>query len=659
MTTVWNQAAALWRRKGPESKAPTILRMSSEPSDEGPDELTLCLLLNEPPADPAGELFSIGGDGDGAPCISAVMDRSQRDVRVEVRTDFSQTPLRLEVDATDLFGSEPHSAERDRLLVLRYSPVKVELFLNGGLVDQEWPIGRLVWNRSRVLRLGVAQELADSVRSIAVWTRCLTDSQVQELGGSPSGGPRRHPTSLTELQYGEPPGYRTLAADCMPYWDGELFHLFYLIDRKQHKSKWGLGAHEWGHLSTADLREWTIHPKALSITDQEEGSICTGSVFRHGGKTLAFYATRSAQRLQELCLASSDDGIVFSKSAANPISAPEPPYRIGPFRDPFVFEHEGQYHMIVTAELAEAPTPHRGGCLAHLVSTDCLSWRQEAPFLVPGYPDHQPECPDLFEWNGWYYLLFSHHGVAHYRMARSPLGPWVRAEVDTLDGPQARVMKTAPFGARRRMGAAFVTPQPGGGGFGGSFLFREIVQRSDGTLGTRFVPEMVPAETKSVAAEVTPLNGDVAGSARRLTLSATGGYAAASVAKVTGNARIRMSVAHTGAGCAFGLGIDDGSEESSGAFEICFEPARGKVGWRTLTHRSWQENESAAIYGVDSLATGYEVDLILAGTLLDLSISGDRTLVNRCDRGLSGALYLYSQDGEVVIQDLRIALFDP
>jgi len=80
------------------------------------------------------------------------------------------------------------------------------------------------------------------------------------------------------------------------------------------------------------------------------------------------------------------------------------------------------FHMLVTAELERPAVYRRGGCLAHLTSRDLRSWKQEEPFLVTGYGD-QPECSELFLWRGWYYLFFSHYGLAHYRMARDPMGP--------------------------------------------------------------------------------------------------------------------------------------------------------------------------------------------------------------------------------------------
>src|SRR6202000_2741889 len=96
---------------------------------------------------------------------------------------------------------------------------------------------------------------------------------------------------------------------------------------------------------------------ALSITDEAEGSICTGSVFADRGKYYAFYAVRKPDRSEQLGMALSDDGIHFTKVLPTPFLEPQSPYRRGPNRDPFVFldKQDGLYKMLVTAELANAP----------------------------------------------------------------------------------------------------------------------------------------------------------------------------------------------------------------------------------------------------------------------------------------------------------------
>ena len=110
----------------------------------------------------------------------------------------------------------------------------------------------------------------------------------------------------------------------MPFYhDGTFPHLFsYLLDRRQHHSKWGLGAHQWAHVSSADLVHWTEYPIALPIDHEWEGSICTGSIDYHDGIYHAYYATRMPDRSEHLATAVSRDGIHFQKILPTPFAEP-------------------------------------------------------------------------------------------------------------------------------------------------------------------------------------------------------------------------------------------------------------------------------------------------------------------------------------------------
>ena len=333
-----------------------------------------------------------------------------------------------------------------------------------------------------------------SVDQAAVWGRALSNDEVIQISGGHDGlreGERRIlGEELPVAQLWSPRGFDTHVGDCMPFFHAGGFHLFYLLDRRNHQSKWGLGAHQWAHASTTDLVEWVHHPLAIGLTEEDEGSICTGSVFFHAGIFRAFYSVRMADpSASPLCAATSPDGIHFTKHP--PFGYLTAPYRGQPARDPLVFREDatGIFHMLVTSSLVNPAVSECAGCLAHLVSHDLDHWEQREPFLATGYTG-DPECPDYFYWRGWFYLLFSHQGIAHYRMSRDALGPWEKPAMDTFDGPEVMVMKTAAFTGDRRIGVGFVPRARGV--YGGRVIFREIIQRANGELGTQWPAELMP-----------------------------------------------------------------------------------------------------------------------------------------------------------------------
>ena len=553
-------------------------------------------------------------------------------------------PLQLSVPLAAL------AADRSHEVIVRFTGPTLELFVDGVLVDEEWPVGAIAPADGQRLALD------KNIETLAVWDRAIATEEIMAFSGGPAAvaqrgneilGPERPVT-----QYWRPRGFNTWVGDCMPFYHEGRFHLFYLIDRHGHGSKWGLGAHQWAHVSSSDLVQWTHHPLAIPITDQAEGSICTGAAFAHDGFIHAFYAVRASDGSPARLTASrSKDGIHFEKSDWS--TALTDPYSGPPARDPIVFRDPATnlFHMLVTTELTNAAVTKRGGCLAHLVSTDLRAWEQRGPYLVPGFAD-QPECADWFEWNGWHYLIFGNDGVARYRMSRAPHGPWLKPKFDVFDCPQVRVLKTAAFTGNRRLGAAFVTQA--GGGYAGQLVMREIVQHADGTLGTAFPNEMQPATGVEADLALQPLTDGVTGDASRVQLQSPAGHGLAALDRMPANFRLRARVSPAPNTGAFGICVR-GSGRYEKGHELRFEPDRGKVVWRNSDADTVEEHERSAMYGVEGLDRPFEIEVVVKDDLLDVCIAGRHTLIARAKPSFTGdRLFLFAQNGGVIFDNLVV-----
>jgi len=620
--------------QSPFDDAVAVWQTADSPGDGGltvAEAMGLCVRLKGPLGEWHGPIFL----GQGYRLFAA-----DGELRFELTTDAHDEPLHLSVPMETIGEADRHT------VIVRFTGPTLELFVDGVLVDEEWPIGSI---RQEDGQTGPAA--VEWVDHAALWDRALS---VDEIVALSKGAAERELLGEQEqsMQYWRPRGHNTGVGDCMPFFHEGRFRLFYLFDRRSHKSKWSLGAHRWAQASTTDLIHWEHHPMAIPITEQWEGSICTGSPFYHDGKYYGFYATRKPDRTQHLGLAVSADGIRFEKTEPNPFASPVPPYKPGPYRDPTIFRDErtGAFHLLVTAELENPPLAGRGGCLAQLVSSDLKTWEVKEPFIVPGYAGHQPECPDYFEWHGWYYLVFSHNGVAHYRMSREPLGPWHRPKVDVFDGPQARVMKTAAFTGDRRLGVAFLSNN----GYGGYAVFREIIQYEDGTLGTKFPAEMIPA-----SGDALPLRSASVGDGRSIRLTAPDGFAVATLNDVPTNIRITARVMPAPDSSYFGLCLR-GSGSYEAGHELRFEPFRQKVGWRAPQSDSVSENERCAIYDVVGLDRPFTLDIIAKDDIFDVCIDGRRTLVIRLADQLDGdRLFFFAQNADVTFEDLCVRPLTP
>jgi sucrose-6-phosphate hydrolase SacC (GH32 family) len=318
-------------------------------------------------------------------------------------------------------------------------------------MDEEWPAGKRLF------------EFGDEISStINIRAEEYNDSQANE----PSV------ISVFENADGWYPGNGVFVGDCMPYRRGDEYHVLYLKDRHHHGSKWGLGAHQWEHISTTDFKKWQIHPMAIPITDSTEGSICTGSWIKNGDKEYLYYTVRMGRGIPAPIRRSvSNDGYHFEKDREFGFTVSDK-YQKTSARDPKVVKGEdGLFHMFLTTSLIEEGK----GCLAHYVSRDMEKWEDfgEPIYIAPS--TDQPECPDYFKYNGRYYLIFSLKGRAHYMVSDKPFENFVMPDEPII--PCSSVPKCAEWNGRLIFTGFKVI-----GGYGGTMTFKAATSKENGEL---------------------------------------------------------------------------------------------------------------------------------------------------------------------------------
>lgn len=362
------------------------------------------------------------------------------EIAFSVWYDFNERPLTLRANA-----------KADDCVNVKIFDCRIELYVGETLCDEEWGCGKCYADGAKFV-----ENKASATVSEAVFERKAEPSVLYTF----------------ENAEGWRPGAGVFVGDCMPYSDGERYHVIYLKDRHRHTSKWGLGAHQWNHISTSDFKIWQVHPTMVEITEPWEGSVCTGSHISDGGRHYLFYTVRTCDGSPAPIMRStSEDGCHYEKDGGFSFNLSEK-YHQPSARDPkLVKDENGRYHMFVTTSLAESGL----GCLAHLVSDDLDTWTEESEPIYVSPDGDQPECPDYFTKDGYYYLIFSHRGVGHYLYSDKPFCDWKTPKEPTI--PCDRVPKCAVFG-KKIVFAGFKTD----GGYAGTLTFTTADVGEDGEL---------------------------------------------------------------------------------------------------------------------------------------------------------------------------------
>lgn len=211
-----------------------------------------------------------------------------------------------------------------------------------------------------------------------------------------------------------------------------------------------------------------------------------------------------------------------------------------------------------------------------------------------------------------------------------------------------RVMKTAAYHDNRRLGVAWIETRSGDtdtGRFqwGGHAVFREIVQFADGTLGTTFPPEMLPARGTPLALPqpAQGIGATVANGA--IHLESGDGMAAVSFATLPRNVYLRVSGRPATDASRFGLRLREDTPFVDGvAVELL--PTAQRI-----------ELHDAALDPVAGLDALFTLEIVLKDDLIDVSINGRYSLINRCPAQQGTGLTFFCHTGSITFDQVIIA----
>ena len=256
----------------------------------------------------------------------------------------------------------------------------------------------------------------------------------------------------------------------MPFFHDGTFHLFYLFDRHHHGSKWGPGAHQYAQLSTQDLVHWEQQPLAVPIVRQWECSMGTCDCLWHDGLTAC--STPIAAAAASICDKPQPGSWIFCRTSSDGIHFHKDLQAAGARR---------RLHRFSRSR--HRPVPHGPRRRQPAGLQDLRHWEEIAGRFCRAQAGHQRRMSALVRLERL--VLFHPRHQRHLEVAQCR---WARGR------RCSRRSTTACSCPRWPSSPAIGGFWPGflfERGWAGHLAFRELIQYPDGSLGTKFPPELI------------------------------------------------------------------------------------------------------------------------------------------------------------------------
>ena len=235
--------------------------------------------------------------------------------------------------------------------------------------------------------------------------------------------------------------------------DGKYHHAFYLRasralgdPNRRHRNPY------IGHAISENLKDWTVVQDAVAISESpawDSWTTWTGSVVKDkDGTWWMFYTGTSREDSgdeQRVGAATSKDLMTWTKVDGNPLTQADPTWyemldydkwHDQAWRDPWVFEHEGTWHMIVTARGITGGKYGRG-VAAHATSTDLTNWEVLPPLTETESGFGQMEVIQVVEIDGIPTMLWccGPNELSEENRKKWPTGGMFSVSGESLLGP--------------------------------------------------------------------------------------------------------------------------------------------------------------------------------------------------------------------------------
>jgi len=536
--------------------------------------------------------------------------------------------------------------EGEHEVVLNFSGLHWTMYVDGRLLDNDYPFGYPQWKEKNTWALYPAYASKASIHMPAI---------------KPEKQQAKTPTISPEIQYWMPPGHNSWVGDVATIYHQGRYHVFYLYDRRHHASKFGRGGHYFEHLSTADFKTWTEHEAATPLEEQWE-TIGTGAPLVLSNKLCLTYSVLTERIFDEQqtsypaqqeylnkhkCTGFFEqrypEAGIFPAGSTYAVSADG----IAPFRKTWKFFHTcGDPMVYVDSGGKLRMTAGYGRNGAGIWESESIDggWRCINPGFPPG-----GDCTFFFRWGKFDYIIGGFKDLWS-KPADAPFSAYeslVAKGLDFYDG--LGVPSVSGISNGRFLEAGWF----GFVGFGGPLVIRELIQFPDGRIGSKWMPEVTPATEPSKALAAT-VNGTVthpvAAEPFMLVFEVQPGEAKKGKFSIS-----FLPAKDAEPACELQIRLDDLRAQYASCAPNAFAGNQKSLREKGEPHRARDYAIENLIgteqpFTVRVIVKGHEK---LGGTLIDTEIAGQRTMLS-FRPGLSVGRLLFRTEG-VELKNVQIA----
>jgi hypothetical protein len=366
-------------------------------------------------------------------------------------------------------------------VVLNFSGVRWTLYVDGELLDNDFPFGYPLWRDRNEWRID---------------TEYVSKADIY-LPSVESFKKRTETSIITSgIQYWTPPGHNSWVGDVATIFYKGRYHVFYLFDRRHHGSKFGCGAHYFEHLSTKDFKTWTVHEAATPLEEQWE-TIGTGMPFVFNDKFCISYGMHTTRiyprektvlsmQWEYLNKNGRTAGFKFNSTSGIPAGAT---YSVSDdgianFTKSHIMFHPCENPSVFTAPNGRLSMIANYGSKG-LWESDSLNggWLCINADFPPG-----GDCTVPFHWGKFDYIIGGFVNL-WIKPDNAPIMAYedvVAKGLDFYDGLGVPIITEISDGRFLMAGWA------GMRGWGGCLVIRELIQFPDGRIGSKWLKEIMP-----------------------------------------------------------------------------------------------------------------------------------------------------------------------